>query len=96
MAKIYKGDIGTKIRLNARYDISGADTPEKRKIKYKKPDGTTGEWQAVIEGTQYAYYLTQSGDLNVAGKWDVQIYVVLSAWSGHGLVASFEVFETLT
>lgn len=92
MPKIYKNDVGTKIRLDAGSDISSAT---ELKIKYLKPDGTKAEWPATPEGTQFAYYITQEADLNVVGKYKVQLYVVLSAWKGHGEITDFSVFEPL-
>lgn len=88
MVEIFQGDIGTKIILNAGQDISSAAV---LKIKYKKPDKTTGEWGATLEGTDYAFYITESGDLDVSGTWMLQLYVELPAWKGSGSVARFSV-----
>lgn len=93
MAKIYKGDIGLKIKLDAGSDISTETT---LKIKYIKPDGTDGEWDATVEDTNYAIYVTLTDDLNKVGVWKVQIYAVLTSWTGHGTMASFRVYEPLT
>lgn len=92
MARIYRGDVGTKIILNAGFDISTQTT---LKIKYVKPDGTKDEWNAELEGTKYAYYVTEAGDLDLTGIWTIQLYVVLTSWSGYGQIATFRVFEPL-
>lgn len=89
--KIYVGDIGTKIKLNAGESITIQTTLE---IRYKKPDGTTGTWIASVEDSNYAIYVTLSGDLDQAGTWEFQIYVVLPAsWTGLGDTYTHEIFE---
>ena len=92
MSKIYEGDIGTKIRLNAGSDITSETTCN---INYIKPDGTTGQWTAEVEDTNYAYHTTIKDDLDVVGVWQVQLYVVLTSWTGHGEIASFQVHKPL-
>jgi len=92
MAIIFKGDIGTKIKLNAGTDISNATVC---KIKYRKPGGATGEWDAIIEDTNYAYYVIQDGDLDVAGTWKIQLYIDLGSWKGYGSIVGFMVRDTL-
>lgn len=92
MAKVYVGDISTKIRLDAGVDITEATVLE---IHYTKPDGTKGVWTALPEDSNYGYYLTVDGDLDENGVWEVQLYVELGGWKGHGEITSFSVFETL-
>lgn len=92
MAKVHVGDKLTKIRLNAGMDISAAEVIE---IHYEKPDGTTGEWTAVLEGTNYAYYYTLATTLDMNGTWSVQLYVEIGSMKGHGETASFVVYDTL-
>ena len=80
--KIYVGDIGTEIILDALTDISSQTVLQ---IKYKKPDKTTGFWPASVQDTTKAKYVTAEGDLDQAGTWQLQIYVELSGgWKGHG------------
>lgn len=92
MSRVFKDDIGTKIRLNADVDISDAT---KLEIHYKKPSGTTGIWTALPEDTYYGYYITTSGDLDENGVWDLQLYVEVGPWKGHGEVDTFTVYEFL-
>lgn len=88
--KIYKGDIGTKIKINVGENIVTATI---RKIKYKKPSGITGEWNALLEGTNYMYYITIANDINEKGIWLVQAYIELPDWKGHGETANFIVYD---
>jgi len=88
--KVYVGDVGTRIALDAGEDIT---TQTVLKIKYRKPDGTTGEWSASVEANNYAVYYTQDGDLDTAGLWKFQIYIELPTWEGHGETAEYMVNE---
>jgi hypothetical protein len=88
--KVYVGDIGTEIILDAKEDISTATTVE---IRYKKPDGTTGAWTGAVYDTTKGRYVTVSGDLDQAGSWYLQLYVVLPSWSGHGETVAVTIYE---
>jgi hypothetical protein len=90
--KVFKGDIGTKIILDAGSDIS---TGTSFSIVYQKPDGTTGSWTAILEGTQRIYYLTQSGDLDQIGAWKLQLRVELPSWQGRGEIAELTIYEKI-
>ena len=90
MDKVFKGDIGTKIILDADSDIS---TATELKIVYRKPSGAVGSWTAVAEGTQQAYYIITASDLDEVGKWEFQLYVKLPSWSGYGEISGFTVYE---
>jgi len=92
--KIYKGDVGTKIRLNAGCDISLATV---LKILYSKPEASKikGEWVAVLEGTDYAYYITKEGDLDISGDWKIQLYIESIAWTGYGEISDFKVYDNI-
>ncbi len=83
MGKSYVGDVDTEIVLNAGVALG---TPDVLKIKYQKPNGTTGEWEADVYETTKARYITMNGDLDVAGLWTFQIYTELAGggWQGHG------------
>jgi hypothetical protein len=81
MSKVYVGDIGTEIILDCGSDISAATV---RKIKAKKPNGSTVEWTASASGTNGIKYATLTGDLSMAGVWYLQAYVETAAWKGLG------------
>jgi hypothetical protein len=88
--KIFVGDVGTDIILDAGEDITAQTT---LLIKYKKPSGLTGSWSATVYQTTKGKYTTVSGDLDESGTWKLQLYVVLPAWSGHGEVAKLPVYD---
>jgi len=98
MSKIYKNDIGTKIKLDAGCDISATGIGATVwKIIYSKPGSTRvkGEWTAIAEGTNYAYYVTVANDLNVIGTWQIQLYIESPTWKGYGEMVSFVVCDNL-
>lgn len=92
--KIYKNDIGTKIILNAGCDISTATV---WKILYSKPGQTRvkSEWIASAEGTDSVCYTTKANDLDVSGKWQIQLYIESPNWKGYGEIIEFEVHDNL-
>jgi len=57
--KVYKDDIGTKIKLDAGCNIATATV---WKILYSKPGKTRveGGWVAIPEETNYIYYITRN------------------------------------
>lgn len=88
-----KGDIGTAIDYNAGESIADATVI---KLKYKRPDGTSGEWTATLEGTNKARYITlAAGDLPTIGSYAIQLYIESPGWSGHGKIRSMGVGENL-
>lgn len=95
MAKLFVGDIGTVIALDAKVDLTNATVLE---IKYFKPDGSgSGKWTATIDpqNNTIATYTTADSDLDVAGVWTFQLYVELPSWSGHGEMASQRIYEPI-
>lgn len=89
---IFKGDINTRIELDAKRDISEATLLV---ITYRKPDGTVGEWEAELSGTDKALYITKENDLDVVGHWEVQLYVEMPSWKGTGTQATFTVYDPI-
>jgi hypothetical protein len=88
---MHKGDIGTVIILDTGVDLSGAVSSS---IKYKKPNGTTGEWTATTSTTEIRY-TTLAGDIDQAGDWELQGYVDLGSWEGRSSVVSTTVGEQI-
>ena len=89
-SKIYIGDVGTIIRVDAGQDISTATTLD---IKYRKPDGTEATWTGVLDGTNFVRYTTIAGDLDQTGGWQIQLVIALPGWSGCGETTGFTVYE---
>ncbi len=92
---VYAGDVGTIIKLDCQTDISGADD---HFIRYEKPDGTAGEWDGVVSGTDYVQFTTIADSLPAAewGPWRLQVRVEnLGGWSGLSTVAILQVLEPI-
>ena len=75
MSKIYDTQTVLKFIACTHTDITGASA---RKIKYKKPDGTTGEWTASEEGDP------------LIGKISYEIIAALGSFNGWTLWAWIE------
>lgn len=83
---VYVGDTLTIIILRATRTVPLGNPPV-LKIEYRKPDGTTGDWDATVYQTNYVKKVIANGDLDQAGLWIFQVYAELeSGWKGHGKV----------
>lgn len=103
-ADIRQGDIGTELVVEivdedgTVIDVSAATT---KTIKLKKPgaDGTVSEKTAVLDtdGTDgKIVYVTIADDLDTAGRWKIQGYVVLGSNKWHSQEAEFLVKSNLS
>jgi len=83
-----------RISLITNIVLTGLTT----KIKFRRPDGTTGSWDAVIDGTDNTkmYHDTDINDLNVPGYWHLQAFVEAAGVRSHGKVVELKVHEILT
>lgn len=88
-AEVHVGDIGTIFLAtitdenNAVVDVSLAST---KQLWFKKPDTTVTKKTAsfTTNGTDgKLQYTTIAGDLDNAGVWEIQGYVVLAAGTWH-------------
>ena len=106
LEEAHVSDYGTIIRVTV-YDttstggssvanISDASTKE---FTFRRPDGTTFTKTAVFtsDGSDgQLQYTIGSDDLNMAGTWGLQAYVVTSGGFSHRTdVGNFRVFENL-
>lgn len=62
---------------------SDLGTATVKKILFKKPSGSTGEWIATVSGTKLQYVFVD-GDLNEVGYWRVRTYLEISGKKGWG------------
>lgn len=100
--EIHLGDIGTIFEItlldegSTIVDISSATVT--KDIKFQKPDGTLTTKPAAFktDGTDgILQYTTVADDLDMTGFWTIQAYVVLTSWTGHSDVSSFQVHANL-
>jgi hypothetical protein len=89
-AKHYVNEVGSIIIVNTGVDLTTATATQ---IRVKKPDGTVAVYDAdvyTISGSpNYLKYTTLTGDLDQAGKYLVQPYVVFPTWQGYGETSYF-------
>ena len=83
-----------KITLNTNVDISAYSD---LRIKYQKPDGTTGCWSASLcsSSNECIYYNCAIGDLDQSGVWLVQALIIDIGVRLTGLWAKFTVHSPL-
>ena len=77
MGKVYNAQDALRIRLTCSQNITGASV---KQIKYKKPGGTTGAWDAQVEDfmTGIIYYDLMAGNINESGLWSFWAYITFS------------------
>lgn len=74
--KLYNGQTNFKLTLLTGSELTEVESAV---IKYKKPDGTAGEWAAQVVGEGVEKTFTNAdNDLDI-GKWQVWPYVVFNS-----------------
>ena len=91
MEKHYVEEIGTDILVDVGTDVTGATD---LKLKVEKPDGTTAEWTAIVDGTDYLKHTTISTDFDQAGLYRLQASLTIGGWVGLGETASFVIYNS--
>jgi len=92
MQFVYIDAKNKKLILDVKADISTATV---MRIYYRKPNGTKSYWAASAEGDRAIYYKIQASDLDVAGVWKVQPYIVIGGEEIYGDIERFEVKENM-
>ena len=79
MGKIYVGQTALTIELATGVSLSGSSVY----VRYKKPNGDTGQWDATITGDTIVKYSAQVDDIDQAGEWTFWSKVVFgdSTWA---------------
>ena len=90
--KVYAGDVGTEILLDAGEDITSATVSN---IEYKKPNGKIGSWTGVVKDKNFVQYFTLLGDNTKKdfGQWEFMIYLETPSWSGHGETVVRQIYD---
>ena len=89
----FVGDTIT-INVNAGIDLS---TYDNLVIKFKRPNGTTGIWNATLDplDSTHMYYITDETNLNMSGTWILQAHADEVGVSLHGLWTELVVHDPL-
>jgi len=88
MSDSYIGDYGTQIIVDTGASLAAATV---KKLKIKKPDGTTVTKNADVTDLTKLLYSAGASDLDLVGIYIVQAYIEFSDWKGHGAPAYFTV-----
>jgi len=75
-------DDAVDIVLDVGCDVSDATV---RKIKYRKPNGETGVWDAALD-TDPTKIKCSNIIFDKAGQWEIQAYVESSTLKSHGKI----------
>ena len=89
--KTFVGD-AVKIVLSTGVDLT---TNTQLLIKYKKPDGTTGSWVPILDGTESIQFNTVTSTLDQRGTWKLQAFASFGAARLHGLWVDLKVFAPI-
>lgn len=68
-------------------------------LEFARPDGTTFSRTAVLDSTGTdgkLKYVTVTGDINQAGRWQCQAAATIGGWVGRSDVHSFVVRENVS
>ncbi len=100
-AEVHVDDVGTRFKLTLE-DGDGTAvniaTATVKEFVFRRPDGTTLEVDASFftDGSDgILYYDTVDGDINMAGQWKVQAYVLMTGFGGHSEERVFQVHKNL-
>ena len=85
---LYVGDVGAEIVIDTQATITNSTV---RSILAMKPDYTHADWTATSVGDTSIKYVTQQGDLDVPGIWELQPYIETPDWKGFGDVVELVV-----
>ena len=99
--KVFVGDIGTAFRGTFKEDGNALDISSvtTREIIFEKPNGIKVTKTAVFftDGTDgILQYVSIANDIDVAGDWRLQAYIVMTGFAGFSDVVNFKVYDTLT
>ena len=83
MSDVFKGAKGFTLVLDCIANIGAATV---MKIRYRKPDGTVGEWVATMHSPTEIEFTTSlvSSELDQEGNWVFQAYVATPTWELFG------------
>ena len=86
--KIYVDALNVEVRIRMNEDVSLATLV---RLDVRKPGGTVVQWVAGVTENNVLRYITQSGDLDEAGLYYVQPYLVIGDWADYGTPANFKI-----
>ncbi|RLI53955.1 MAG: hypothetical protein DRP09_14435 [Candidatus Thorarchaeota archaeon] len=82
MINVFVGDT-VDVVLDVGCDVSGTSV---QKIKYKKPSGESGAWDATVLGDNPTKIKADNVVFDRAGQWEIQAYVESMTLKSHGKI----------
>lgn len=79
-ANIFQSQTYEEIELETGIDLSTSELA----IAFKKPDGTTGSWPAVANGTKATVQVNTTYQLDQSGVWVLQVVAVIAGEVAYG------------
>jgi hypothetical protein len=93
MSNVFRAQTLFTLKLDCVTDISTASV---LKILYTKPNGITGDWIAVRDGaTNVIKKDMANGEIDIAGEWQFQSYVVIGGYAGFGDIVRYKFYEPI-
>jgi hypothetical protein len=83
----YVGDIGVKLEFTINIGLSEI---EKALLYVLKPDGRKEVWECE-KGEGVIFYVTKEGDFDVAGTYQLQLYIETPTFKGRGSINKLDV-----
>jgi len=80
--------------ISLETENSNVSSAEVTKIKYRKPSGAFGDWDATVSGTKLIKNLV-TDDIDETGWWKFQAYIEVGGQTQHGDIFSYEFLKTL-
>lgn len=96
--EIHVADIGTDLRVRLlKQDGTALDTEAAttREIWLQPPTGDRRDKTALAEPNGWVHYETVAGDLDQAGWWKLQAFVVTADGQWHSDIVNFRVYPNL-
>lgn len=95
MANLFKNQALIEIKLDTGIAIPGGYTA---KILYKKPNGATGSWDAIVTESTKVKYVTDNDSLDQVGNWAFQSYLKETSSGKHtyGQIIEYQIKPPLT
>jgi len=92
-------NLAIKLQIKNGNDILNITSASTMTMRIEKPDDTviTGSAALFTDGTDgiMIFYTTGSGQLNQAGQYNAQAYIVMSGFTGYTTPVHFMVYENL-
>ncbi len=85
MSELFKEQSLLELSAPTGIDNATLMSASSTQIRYRKPSGAYGAWNATVSGTSLIYDLSD-GDIDEPGKWMFQSFIVVGGLEGFGAI----------